>query len=148
LPVLHTTLLRFSLASQHAAAAGVCECSLSTLFDGNQVLMKKFVCKLLDSNRQDLAEPRHVLPAAVAGAGADAAQDQGRSPPDRCQQVVRVRAAGEDLQGGNAEQLGILLEDLDLRLQTLEQQLQPCPDGAQACFGRAPAAPDAALSAG
>jgi CheY-like chemotaxis protein len=49
---------------QHAAIAGVCECSLSALFDGNQVLMKKFVCKLLESNQQDFAAAKACLPSS------------------------------------------------------------------------------------
>lgn len=129
LPVLHTTLLRFSLAGSMQRLPVYMNDSLSTLFDGDVVLMKKFVCKLLDSNQQDLAEAfalygrqqwvdlAQVLHKIKGAARLIDAQQVARD----CEQMEKACKAG------HAEQVGILLEDLRHRLQTLEQQLQAIP---------------------
>lgn len=129
LPLLHTTLLRFSLASSMQRLPVYVDASLSTLFDGDAVLMKKFVDRLLDSNRLDLAEAQalygrqqwlelaQVLHKIKGAARLIEAQQVARD----CEQLEKACKAG------NAEQAGILLEDLGCRLQMLEQQLQAMP---------------------
>lgn len=126
LAVLHTTLLRFSLAGSMQRLPVYVDDSLSTLFDGDAVLMKKFVARLLDSNRLDLAEAQalyarqqwlelaQVLHKIKGAARLIDAQQVARD----CEQLEKACKAA------NAEQAGILLEDLACRLQTLEQQLQ------------------------
>lgn len=126
LPVLHTTLLRFSLGSSMQRLPVYAGSSLAALFDGDAVLMRKFVAKLLASNEQDLAEAQslfrqrqlcelaHVLHKIKGAARLIDAQQVGRD----CEQLEKACKAG------NPEQIDILLQDLACRLQELAQRLQ------------------------
>ena len=126
LPTLHTALLRFSLGSSMQRLPVYAGSSLAALFDGDAVLMRKFVAKLLASNEQDLAEAQslfsrrqlgelaHVLHKIKGAARLIDAQQVGRD----CEQLEKACKAG------NVEQIDILLQDLACRLQELAQRLQ------------------------
>lgn len=126
LPTLHTTLLRFSLGSSMQRLPVYAGSSLAALFDGDAVLMRKFVAKLLASNEQDLAEAQslfrerqlteltHVLHKIKGAARLIDAQQVGRD----CEQLEKACKAG------NPDQIDILLQDLACRLQELAQRLQ------------------------
>ena len=126
LPTLHTALLRFSLGSSMQRLPVYAGSSLAALFDGDAVLMRKFVAKLLASNEQDLGEAQslfsrrqlgelaHVLHKIKGAARLIDAQQVGRD----CEQLEKACKAG------NVEQIDILLQDLACRLQELAQRLQ------------------------
>lgn len=125
LPVLHTVLLRYSLpvSMQHLPVYE--ESSLTALFDGNQGLIQKFVCKLLESNQQDFAAAKACFAERDwTGLAQMLHKIKGAARLIDARQVVRACEQQEKIcKTGNVEQLEILLADLDLRLQTLAQRL-------------------------
>ncbi|WP_167467028.1 response regulator [Aquitalea magnusonii] len=126
LSVLHTTLLRFALASSMQRLPVYMDDSLAALFDGDAGLMKKFVARLLDSNRQDLAEAFVLYGQQQWGELAQVLHKiKGAARLIDAQQVARdCEQMEKACKAANQEQVGILLEDLRLRLQTLEDSLQ------------------------
>ena len=126
LPFLHTVLLRYSLDVCMQRLPVYEASSLSALFDGNQDLIEKFVSKLLESNQQDFAAAKACFAERDwNGLGQMLHKIKGTARLIDARQVVRSCEQQEKIcKTGNAEQLEILLADLDLRLQTLARQLR------------------------
>lgn len=126
LPVLHTALLRFSLASSMQRLPVYADNSLSALFGADAALIRQFVHKLLSSNAQDLADAQTLFQAGrLAELGQVLHKIKGAARLIDAQQVGRSCEQLEKIcQSGNAEQIALLLEELAGRLQALSQQLQ------------------------
>ena len=126
LAVLHTTLLRFSLASSMQRLPVYQGSALEALFDGDAALMQQFVTRLLSSNASDLAQAQALF---AAGNWPELAQVlhkiKGAARLIDARQVCRdCEQLEKACKAGAAEQIDILLQDLAGRLQELAQQLQ------------------------
>jgi len=126
LQTLHELLLRYSLAACLQQLPVYQDGNLASLFDGDTVLMQKFVDRLLSSNDEDIAEAAARYAAGDLPAVASIIHKiKGAARLIDAQQVVIACVQLESVcQDGLKESAGLVLQALKERLAELARQLQ------------------------